>query len=310
MVRKKKKRIMKDRNSKAQCEDESQEKLQLLNNLGYYFVREYLNKKDSYKEENEIFCKFTLTEVPDSLPMDKVIPMDGVVKFDLKTQYPGLVTGVGMPHELPGRNDFCVLGFYFDYTTGWPVIPGATVKGVLRSVFPQWDKHFEEPDEKKEAKTDYIWKLLKEIGVKKLEENWKKDWVNTIEKEIFDGIIGDKNLSIYNRDLFFDAYVSGGTTKSPGKGRVFGIDNITPHKKENLSYEESLLKEPIPLTFLKILPGVVFTFQFRLSDHTQKGGLLKNQQKLDLFQKILLDVGIGAKTNVGYGQLEILKQNS
>lgn len=295
---------MKDQNSKPQREDESQEKPQLLNNPGYYFGRKYFEKENSYKEENEIFCEFTLTKVPDSLPMDKV---EGFKSFCLKTQYPGLVTGVGMPHELPNKKYFCVLGFYFDHTTGWPVIPGATVKGVLRSVFPQWDKHFEEPDAKKEAKTDYIWKLLIEIIEKELDGNRKKDWVNTIEKEIFDGIIGDKNLSIYNRDIFFDAYVSRGTMEFPEKGRVFGTDNITPHKKENLSYEESLLKKPIPLTFLKILPGVVFTFQFRLSDHTQEGDskesyLLNNQQKLELFRKILLDIGIGAKTNVGYGQ--------
>jgi CRISPR-associated protein Cmr6 len=51
--------------------------------------------------------------------------------------------------------------------------------------------------------------------------------------------------------------------------------------------------------FLKILPEVTIQFQFDLKD-----GLLTKGQKEDLFRRLLLDFGIGAKTNVGYGQFE------
>jgi CRISPR-associated protein Cmr6 len=72
-----------------------------------------------------------------------------------------------------------------------------------------------------------------------------------------------------------------------------GLDYITPHK-------DGPLKNPTPLPFLKILPGVTVNFQFQLHD----GYYLKAKGKLELFRKILLDFGVGAKTNVGYGQFQ------
>jgi CRISPR-associated protein Cmr6 len=74
-------------------------------------------------------------------------------------------------------------------------------------------------------------------------------------------------------------------------GKFLDSDFITPHKDE--------FKDPIPLQFLKVLPGVTFCFQFILRD-----GKLEKGKKLDLFKRILLDLGIGAKTNVGYGKFE------
>ena len=50
--------------------------------------------------------------------------------FDLVTTYPGLLIGSGYSHEVHGK-DGLKLGFYFDHTTGLPIIPGSSVKGVL-----------------------------------------------------------------------------------------------------------------------------------------------------------------------------------
>ena len=122
-----------------------------------------------------------------------------------------------------------------------------------------------------------------------------------LQLEIFEGVKDHKKKeaknryhSIYQRDIFHEAI----PIDSEHTHRlVFDTDSITPHIKKNLSYEESMLKNPTPLLMLKVLPKVRFQFNFDL-----KKGLLTVDQKLRLFQKILLTIGIGAKTNVGYGQ--------
>jgi hypothetical protein len=63
---------------------------------------------------------------------------------------------------------------------------------------------------------------------------------------------------------------------------------------------------PNPIQFLKVLSKVQFQFQFKLTD----GGGLKAGQKEVLFKEILCYMGIGAKTNVGYGQFEEGFENS
>jgi len=52
------------------------------------------------------------------------------------------------------------------------------------------------------------------------------------------------------------------------------------------------------------MPEVVWKFQFDL----KSSELLTKSQKLNLFKQILLDLGIGAKTNVGYGKFEDMKK--
>ena len=96
--------------------------------------------------------------------------------------------------------------------------------------------------------------------------------IQMLESEIFD-----------NGDIFFDAVIEKyGTT-------LLSDDYLAPHKEA--------IKNPIPLRFLKVSPNVTFRFDFILSD-----GIISKQDKLELFKKILADLGIGAKTNVGYGK--------
>ncbi|UCN01257.1 type III-B CRISPR module RAMP protein Cmr6 [Sulfurimonas sp. SWIR-19] len=92
-------------------------------------------------------------------------------------------------------------------------------------------------------------------------------------------------------DLFFDA--------RPIKysNAFLQDDYITPHG-------ENPLKNPTPLHFVKVAPGVTFRFEFTLYD-TQ----ITKEQKVKLFAKILDDLGIGAKTNVGYGKFEPISAN-
>jgi len=186
----------------------------------------------------------------------------------LVTVYPGLVTGIGSEHETGELGEF-KLGFAFDYTTGMPYIPASGVKGLLRSAFIK-----------------YPGLILSELAEKGDSIDLKK-----LVEEIFDGKRDDKDISIYQRDIFHDAYIS----ESNHTGNLFmGNDYITHHPSQ--------FTDPNPLQFLKVLPNVTFNFNFELKDGTQ----LKNTEKETLFKKILTTIGIGAKTNVGYGQLDYL----
>ncbi len=101
-----------------------------------------------------------------------------------------------------------------------------------------------------------------------------------LEKEIFDGA-----------DVFFDAVIYDGDEN----GRIIGSDYITPHPE--------LTKNPIPIFMLKVLPGVRFEFRFKINGE-KLGGRLDEQAEADLFKELLQIFGIGARTNVGYGNLK------
>lgn len=120
----------------------------------------------------------------------------------------------------------------------------------------------------------------------------EKEYKQKLEEDIFSGKAGNENKSIYDRDIFFDAVI----TKTY-KGHLLEDDSITPHK-------DGPLREPTPITMLKIAPGCEIEFRFRLVDSVVDGKAFKKEEKLKLFENILKTVGVGAKTNVGYGQLE------
>jgi CRISPR-associated protein Cmr6 len=201
--------------------------------------------------------------------------------FQFETTYPGLLVGSGYSHQTGSMGEF-KLGFFFDHTTGLPILPGSSVKGLLRSAFPNRENR----EGVKKMKTEFIKGMLNadlsDIDVSKLED------------VIFAGKRPDSDeyLPMYKHDVFYDAFIIG--TSKENKGRIFGEDFITPHS--------SPLKNPTPVRFLKILPGVVFQFNFDLKDSKVDGVKLKASEKCELFKQIISLLGIGAKTNVGYGQ--------
>lgn len=239
--------------------------------------------KKGLKEKNEQLCdfKFEEKEILNNIHINTVY---------LKTIYPGLLIGSGYMHETKTDGEF-KLGFEFDYTSGLPIIPGSAVKGVLRSVFPEKKGRYKKEKEK------YIKKLLKKIFEDNANKRIKNIDVYELKAEIFDGLNKEKKrLNRYQRDVFFPAKIV--KSKYQGKNgkdkfRIIGEDYITPHP--------DLLKDPTPLKFLKVLPNVVFEFKFILRD-----GIISSKEKEELFKKIILDFGMGAKTNVGYGQFEVV----
>ena len=176
--------------------------------------------------------------------------------FELKTTYPGLLVGSGYNHSAGSIEGEFKLGFYFDYTTGKPVIPGSSVKGLLRSAFPNKNNN-KLSDEYKKERTSYIKEKLKS-----LEKNISDDEINLIESEIFEGKKEDRNISVYERDIFFDAYIG----KSENENNAFlEEDFITPHKhKTDHSLDE--FANPVPIMFVKVLSEMIFIFQFDLKE--------------------------------------------
>lgn len=187
--------------------------------------------------------------------------------FVLKTTYPGLMMGTGNPHEVKGTG-IIKIGFSFDYVTGLPFLNGPSLKGILRSVFPS------QTSEKKEAsmKRTYLSSLF---GVSEEE-------VDELEGGLFDG-----------GDVFIGAYPAA----QEGKRTLLALDFITPH-------DSSGFKNPIPINTLKIKPGITFQFAFILREtRLENCTVVSSADKLAAFKAILQDIGIGAKTNIGYGQM-------
>jgi CRISPR-associated protein Cmr6 len=239
--------------------------------LDHKSVRELLNLSDNRLSKR--------TKIHSTLYRE-YFKIKGTRTFRLTTTYPGLISGSGYNHpsvssfrqESDNSTDF-QLGFYFDHTTGMPIIAGSTVKGVVKSVFPkEWDKGKKAVI--KDEKLKYINHLLAN----------HKDHEGEITETNWEDIFFPKGA------VFHDAFISG----APDHGQIFAEDYITPHK-------DGLFKNPIPIRFLKIAPEVTFTFQFTVKDTSSEGIKLTVDHKLHVFKQIILDFGLGAKRNVGYG---------
>lgn len=195
---------------------------------------------------------------------------NGKQSFKLKICYPGLVTGVGINHETGIEGEY-KLGMHFDHTTGMPIVYGSSVKGVIRTYFKE-----EYKPKNGEPGIDETF-----IDIFGSDEKHKSSY----------------SKSIYERDIFFDAVI----VKENGKGKILAPDSITPHK-------EGPLKNPTPITFIKIASGCELEFRFRLSSSIIKDKVLTPDRKLEIFKTILTTYGIGAKTNVGYGQMTVINK--
>ncbi len=191
--------------------------------------------------------------------------------FSLYTSYPGVMLGIGNPHNI-SKDDAVKCGFSFDYVTGVPYAPGSSLKGVLRSFFPEIGFN----DDINEEKKKLIELLISDICG---EESAHKIDVNELRDSIFE-----------NNDVFL-----GAVPKELG-APIMEMEYITPHKEP--------LKNPTPIKFMKIKPNVELAFFFKLNDYKMEDTVLVSaEQKKDLFRQILLLSGIGAKTNVGFGAL-------
>ncbi|MBQ3225760.1 MAG: type III-B CRISPR module RAMP protein Cmr6 [Clostridia bacterium] len=103
-----------------------------------------------------------------------------------------------------------------------------------------------------------------------------------LEKELL-GELGDKTPRA-ERDIFFDAVMIRGSKT----GKI-----LAPEFRAS---EKSPLHNHVLQKFLKIRPKVTFLFRFDLKD-----GIITAEEKKMLLKSILMIMGIGARTSVGYG---------
>lgn len=240
-------------------------------NMNYIFNVEYFEglnwSGDNEKLLNEHNRAIEQFGFKDSSPAEAWKELPGYQSFALFTLYPGLLIGTGNEHSLK-MNGAIKCGFSFDYITGLPYVPGSSLKGLLRAYFPGDGKTAELSEEY----ADYIKDILgrEDMDVLKFKEN------------IFE-----------NSDVFLGAFPAA----AQDDRKMMQMEFITPHK-------EGPFKNPIPISQIKVKPNVQFEFCFLLNDYVPEDGgrTVTAAEKLALFKNIILDMGVGAKTNVGFGR--------
>lgn len=215
-------------------------------------------------------------------PDKEAMQAAGIVSFDLKVLYPGVYAGLGYEHGLPNKEDDIKTGFSFDYTTGLPYIPGSSLKGMLRS-------HF----------IDHAQDVAKALDV-------TLEALRAIEELIFgnrppkEGGTEEAPDALAGSCTFFDVFPVLQDTAAP----LMAEDNLAPHEKA--------LAEPKLIKTIRLAPGCLLRFYFQLPDveygRNNSGKKIAAKDIQKLFQSLLVDWGIGAKTHVGYGNLARVNQ--
>lgn len=207
---------------------------------------------------------------------------------NMRVQAPGLLIGSGLAHGLPGSEEDVKTGLQFDYTSGLPVIPGSSVKGVIRSAFPTIKEDKEQSYEADAEKLNYIKSLIADIP--------ELSALGLEDKDILE--LGNQMFN--HGDIFADALLVGYGTRMKQHGpvkQVLAEDYITPHTGGPLA-------QPVPIKIVKVAPGVTFAFCFKFNATKIGDKEVTAEMKESLCTAILQDLGIGAKTNVGYGVLK------
>lgn len=219
-------------------------------------------QKQQVAQKNALLCDFAFDNAGLFFSLKE---MQGYQDFALYTQYPGLLIGTGNPHAI-SEAGAVKLGFSFDYVSGVPYIPGSSLKGMLRSMFP---------GDKKKNSGEYAEMIREMLG-----KDASFD-VDSLKTDIFEG----------NKDVFLGAFAF----PDAGNNQFLEMEYITSHKEK--------FKNPIPISLIKVRPDIAFRFSFLLTDYVNAEGVqVTASEKLELFRQLILLAGIGAKTNVGYGK--------
>ena len=263
-------------------------------NLGYAFQsRDYYKSKDgfcnnrnnianiiNYKLKGNIvkFIENRKKEMQDLSA--KVSDGSSAYSFTAKTVYPGLLIGMSNPtantvqesdNNKNDKNTDFKTGFTFDYISGLPYIPGSSIKGILRDAMRKYQE-------------DVIEYLKEDLE--------SDDKIADLVKELFGDAQEDEGYSYTNtskRDVFLDAVIIEGDNDK----YILKDDYITPHSE---------FKDPVPIHILALRPDVKIMFYFII--RKDKIGGLDSSKRFNLYKDLLLDLGVGARTNIGYGSLE------
>lgn len=247
-------------------------------NMNYIFNVEYFKDIQFMKKEDEAStkllngrnCEIVNFPFRDEAPLAECRTMEGYQEFGLFTLYPGLLVGTGNPHGIAVAGAL-KQGFSFDYVTGLPYIPGSSLKGMLRSYFPGKSKDGE---------------------------------LNKEYEALIRGVLRKDDLDVYalkenmfeNNDVFLGAFPQPESKGEP----LLEMEYITSHKDK--------FKNPNPVSLIKVRPAVKFVFSFVFSDYVIDGKtIVSAQEKKSLCKELILLMGIGAKTNTGFGKFSETK---
>lgn len=264
-------------------------------NLGYSFqTQDYYGLNTDVEEDVKNIINYRLDNVNKNSDRQKVLQdLTKAIRLELeptffkaKVMYPGLVVGMSNPtmcsikqntegsdDEKSNKTFAFKTGFTFDYVTGLPYIPGSSVKGMLRYAIKKYGA-----DVKKYLKDEKKYPELKEM--------------ETIIEELFGDNTNNADPKYTNtmlRDIFLEAIV----VKGDEKGYILKEDYITPHKTP--------FTNPKPIHILALRPNVEMEFYFILRKEEIAG--LSAETRFELYKELILELGIGAKTNTGYGNL-------
>ncbi|EMD16682.1 CRISPR type III-b/ramp module ramp protein cmr6 [Eggerthia catenaformis OT 569 = DSM 20559] len=266
-------------------------------NLGYVFqTQDYYMQTEEVEEDVKRIVDFTLDDKTKEMIKSRQKELQKLTKretskldigcFQACVSYPGLLVGLSNPvmsslkqgsYE-KGQDSAFKMGFSFDYVTGLPYIPGSSIKGMLRASIEKY-------------KTDVCQWLEDDIGIL-TDDRLFKEMIYEIFGDGNDDVDNDKiknNTNVLERDVFLDAIIIDGSND-----KILKSDYITPHPY--------MFKNPIPIRILAIKPEVKLEFHFLLREKII--AKMNREQRFKLYKDLILDLGIGAKTNTGYGSLK------
>jgi CRISPR-associated protein Cmr6 len=170
-----------------------------------------------------------------------------------------LLFGVGYSHPLE-------IGFTFDWTTGLPIIPGSSLKGVARNF---------------------------------AEENKQRCQV---DDALIDKVFGPENGEHAGQIIFFPAHPCLEAEQEFLDLDVM-TPHYAPYYQKPQENPPADWYNPVPLHFLTVRAGIKYCF--RLADRFNHGWkevdspILKTAKQL--LKSALIEQGVGAKTSVDYG---------
>jgi CRISPR-associated protein Cmr6 len=172
-----------------------------------------------------------------------------------------LVFGMGYEHPTE-------IGFMFDWTTGLPIIPGSSLKGVaVRAI---------------------------EYAIEEARDN-EKGQKEDLKSEIF-GSPKDGGGNI----IFFPAYPC-----LQDNQQFLELDVMTPHYRKYYSDPANNPPadwySPIPLHFLTVPEGVKYCFRIADRNNLKGNGSPLLEKAKNILAYALSEFGVGAKTSVFYG---------
>lgn len=262
-------------------------------NFGLWFNK-YIPRSDPFQKNNEKkekvnyrncvekFEKTKKSELLQGLLDKKNADFDSFCNLFTPTHYllnikarliSPLITGIGESH--PGE-----VGMVFDHSLGIPYLPASGIKGVHRLLFTV-------------------------AGIKSLSEDLLKK--ESVEEKNIDEDIPAVYGTNENRGkvIFLDTY--------PEDVPDLHVDIMNPHYNKYYQSDEKKVEaprdneNPVPIQFLVVKPGTVFTFRTLVAKN-----MINSEAVRDKIEKALLDIlenGVGAKTSIGYGRFQVISDS-